>query len=117
MKINSTNEAAVAAPVSGPAGSGGAAAAASARAERNAPAGAAAQASDAGVSGTVTMSAAARSLGVASTSAGSGIDEAKVAAVKAAIAAGTFRVDSGAIADKLLTNAQEVLSRTRSRDA
>ena len=116
MKINSTNEAAVAAPVSGPAGSGGAAAA-SARAERNAPAGAAAQGADAGVSGTVTMSAAARSLGVASTSAGSGIDEAKVAAVKASIAAGTFRVDSGAIADKLLSNAQEVLSRTRSRDA
>ncbi len=114
MKINPTNDAAGAAAATGPAGSG---AVGSARAERHAPAGAAAHASDAGVSGTVTMSAAARSLGVASTTAGSGIDEAKVAAVKAAIAAGTFRVDSGAIADKLLTNAQEVLSRTRSRDA
>lgn len=114
MKISPMNDAALAATAAGTAGTAGAAAS---RAERNAPAGAAAPSSAAGVSGTVTVSAAARSLGVASTSAGSGIDEAKVAAVKASIAAGTFRVDSGAIADKLLSNAQEVLSRTRSRDA
>ena len=114
MKISPINDAA---PVATAAGTAGTAGAAASKAERNAPAGAAAQSSAAGESGTVTVSAAARSLGVASTSAGSGIDEAKVAAVKAAIAAGTFRVDSGAIADKLLSNAQEVLSRTRSRDA
>lgn len=59
----------------------------------------------------VSVSAAARSLEVSS--AGSGIDEAKVAAVRAAIANGTFTVDAGAIADKLLSNAQEVLSRMR----
>lgn len=59
----------------------------------------------------VTVSAAARSLEVSS--AGSGIDEAKVAAVRAAIADGTFTVDAGAIADKMLSNAQEILSRFR----
>jgi negative regulator of flagellin synthesis FlgM len=59
----------------------------------------------------VTVSAAVRSLeGV---SAGSGIDEAKVATVRAAIANGTFQVNAGVIADKLLANAQEVLSRSR----
>ncbi|MDM0014747.1 flagellar biosynthesis anti-sigma factor FlgM [Variovorax sp. J22P168] len=59
----------------------------------------------------VTVSAAARSLDAAS--AGSGIDGAKVAAVKAAIANGTFTVDAGAIADKMLSNAQEMLTRVR----
>lgn len=59
----------------------------------------------------VTVSAAARSLEVSS--AGSGIDEAKVAAVRAAIADGTFTVNAGAIADKMLSNAQEILSRLR----
>jgi len=33
--------------------------------------------------------------------------------VRAAIADGSFKVDSGAIADKLLANAQEFLSRAR----
>ncbi|MDI3381270.1 flagellar biosynthesis anti-sigma factor FlgM [Xenophilus aerolatus] len=59
----------------------------------------------------VTVSAAARSLEVSA--AGSGIDEAKVAAVRAAIADGTFTVNAGAIADKMLSNAQEILSRLR----
>lgn len=59
----------------------------------------------------VTVSAAARSLEVSA--AGSGIDEAKVAAVRAAIADGTFTVNAGAIADKMLSNAQEILSRFR----
>ncbi|MGI4779797.1 MAG: flagellar biosynthesis anti-sigma factor FlgM [Janthinobacterium lividum] len=114
MKINLLNDAALVV-----AAAGSASASAPSRADRHAASGtsAAAAADAAAVSDTVTVSAAARSLGVASTSAGSGIDHAKVAAVKASIAAGTFRVDSGAIADKLLSNAQEVLSRTRSRDA
>lgn len=45
--------------------------------------------------------------------AGSGIDETKVAAVRSAIANGTFRVNAEAIADKMLANAQEFLSHHR----
>ncbi len=60
----------------------------------------------------VSVSASARTLEAAAT-AGNGIDAAKVAAVRAAIADGSFKVDSGAIADKLLANAQEFLSRAR----
>lgn len=40
-------------------------------------------------------------------------DAGKVKAVKAAIDKGTFTVDAEAIADKLLSNAQETLSRSR----
>jgi negative regulator of flagellin synthesis FlgM len=64
-----------------------------------------------GAGATVTVSGAVRTLTVAS--AGTGIDEAKVATVKAAIAGGTFKVDSGAIADKMLSNAQEMLTRVK----
>ena len=103
MKINALNDAALAA-----------AALASGRSERGtAPAAGTGAPGAAGAGGTpVTVSAAARALDLAS--AGSGIDEAKVAAVKAAIANGTFKVNAGAIADKMLSNAQEVLSRVRS---
>lgn len=103
MKINALNDAALAA-----------ASLAATKAERGgAPAGAAApDAAGKVASGVpVTVSATARSLEVSS--AGTGIDEAKVAAVKAAIADGTFTVNPGAIADKLLSNAQEILSRVR----
>ena len=99
MKINPLNDAALAAAALG-----------APRPERSAAGVGTQGATGAGVP--VTVSAAARSLEV--TSAGSGIDEAKVAAVKAAIANGSFTVNPGAIADKLLANAQEVLSRTRS---
>ena len=40
-------------------------------------------------------------------------DKAKVDRIAAAIRDGRFQVDSGAIADKLIANAQELLSRTR----
>ena len=100
MKINALNDAALAA-----------ASLAATKAERGgAPAGTATPAA-AGSGVPVTVSATARSLEVSS--AGTGIDEAKVAAVKAAIADGTFSVNAGAIADKLLSNAQEILSRVR----
>lgn len=106
MKINPMNDAALAA----------ATAAASGAAVRNdrgaaAPA-AAAKVQDASSGVPVTMSAAARSL--EKSTAGSGIDEAKVAAMRAAISNGTFTVNAGNIADKLLSNAQEFLSRARS---
>ncbi|VWX60250.1 conserved hypothetical protein [Burkholderiales bacterium 8X] len=103
MKINSPNDAALAAVN-----------AAAVKAERGATTAAPAngRVQDAGAGTAVTMSTAARALD--STSAGSGIDEKKVAAMREAIANGTFTVNAGAIADKLLSNAQEFLSRARS---
>ena len=41
------------------------------------------------------------------------VDTAKVDAVRASIAQGTYVVNPEAIADKLLANAQEMLNRTR----
>ena len=41
------------------------------------------------------------------------IDQAKVDEIKAAIADGSYRVDPEAIADKMLSNAQEIFSRSR----
>ena len=58
----------------------------------------------------LTLSSAARA-----TDAGRGTGDfnaAKVKAVKAAIESGTFRVDAEAVADKLLSNAYETLSRS-----
>ena len=66
----------------------------------------------AGGGDSVTVSSAARSLDAA-TSADDGIDLERVASVRAAIAAGTYRVDAEKIADKLLANAQEMLGRAR----
>lgn len=60
----------------------------------------------------VTFSNAARGLDPASRNLGD-FDAGKVKAVRAAIDNGTFSVDAEAIADKLLANAQEVLSRSR----
>ncbi|NMM82228.1 flagellar biosynthesis anti-sigma factor FlgM [Acidovorax sp. SRB_14] len=41
-------------------------------------------------------------------------DADRVKAVRAAIERGTFKVDAGAVADKMLANATEILSRARS---
>ncbi|ODS67266.1 MAG: flagellar biosynthesis anti-sigma factor FlgM [Acidovorax sp. SCN 65-108] len=60
----------------------------------------------------VTVSTAARALDQTSRSTGD-FDASKVKAVRAAIEKGTFSVDAEAIADKMLSNAQEILTRSR----
>ena len=59
------------------------------------------------------MSTLARSLESTSRGQSADIDLKKVEAVKSAIQQGTYKVDADAIADKLLSNAQEMLGRTR----
>ncbi len=60
----------------------------------------------------VTVSTAARGLDPAARSAGD-FDAGKVKAVRTAIEQGTFSVNAEAVADKMLSNAQEILSRSR----
>ena len=60
----------------------------------------------------VTVSTAARALDQSPRTTGD-FDAGKVKAVRAAIEKGTFSVNAEAIADKLLSNAQEILSRSR----
>jgi negative regulator of flagellin synthesis FlgM len=60
----------------------------------------------------VTVSNLARGLEKASRSSGADVDVQKVATVKASIQDGTFVVNPEAIADKLLSNAQEMFKRT-----
>ena len=76
----------------------------------NANANAAQGARSAGVA--VTVSTLARSMEKPPVSNGAEVDTAKVAAVKTAIQNGTYVVNHEAIADKLLSNAQEMLART-----
>lgn len=70
----------------------------------------AAAASTAGVP--VTVSSAARALDQTARTTGD-FDAGKVKAVRTAIEKGTFSVDAEAIADKMLSNAQEILARSR----
>lgn len=60
----------------------------------------------------VTFSSAARTLDASARSQGD-FDAGKVRAMREAIEKGTFKINAGAIADKLLSNAQEVFSRAR----
>jgi negative regulator of flagellin synthesis FlgM len=62
----------------------------------------------------VTVSTLARSLEKSDATQPGDIDTAKVASVKSAIQDGTYVVNPEAIADKLLSNAQEMLNRTKS---
>lgn len=59
----------------------------------------------------VTVSSLARSMEVDGSSDVADVDMAKVSAVKQAISDGTYVVNPGVIADKLLSNAQEMLKR------
>jgi negative regulator of flagellin synthesis FlgM len=90
--------------------------AAAQKAGQGAPATASATASQstrsAGVA--VTVSTLARALEKPEASQPGDIDTVKVAAVKSAIQDGTYVVNPEAIADKLLSNAQEMLNRTTS---
>ncbi len=61
----------------------------------------------------VTVSSLARSMETDGTSDVAEVDMAKVSAVKQAISDGSYKVNAGAIADKLLSNAQEMLQRSR----
>ena len=63
-------------------------------------------------SATVALSSTASTLLSGGTS--SEFDADKVARMSEAIAGGTFKVDAGAIADKLIANAQELLSKVKS---
>lgn len=60
----------------------------------------------------VTVSTLARGLEKASRSGSADVDVQKVASVRAAIQEGTYVVNPEAIADKLLSNAQEMLNHT-----
>ncbi len=60
----------------------------------------------------VTVSTAARALDQTTRATGD-FDASKVKAVRSAIERGTFSVDADAIADKMLSNAQEILARSR----
>jgi negative regulator of flagellin synthesis FlgM len=80
------------------------------KAEPNAAQSATSAASNAGVSVVITSTA--RTLGKDAVSQSSEIDSKKVEAMKAAIADGSFTVNPEAIADKLLSNAQEMLRTT-----
>jgi negative regulator of flagellin synthesis FlgM len=61
----------------------------------------------------VTVSTLARTLGASSRGEAADVDMEKVNSVRAAIQKGTFAVNPEAIADKLLSNAQEMLNRSQ----
>ena len=88
-----------------------AASGAAAPAKKEAAATATSTASSSGVA--VTVSTSVRSLEQANRGEAADIDTEKVNAVRQAIEDGTYVVNAEAIADKLLSNAQEMLNRTQ----
>ena len=61
----------------------------------------------------ITVSTAARSLSAAGRTDAADVDMDKVNAVRAAIQQGTYKINADAIAGKLLSNSQELLTRNR----
>jgi negative regulator of flagellin synthesis FlgM len=121
MKISQQSSAELTGALSAPtaATKAGTAAPASRSAEAKAPAAATPPSTTASTASTaVTVSSLARSLEPGAALAAAGVGAAqpdfnarKVAEVRAAIAQGTYKVNAGAIADKLLSNAQQLLRR------
>ena len=74
-----------------------------------------AAASSAGVA--VTVSKLARTLGQSAPEVDPDIDAARVAQVRSAIDNGTFKANPQVIADRLLSNAQEMLNRARKQSS
>ncbi|MGP1629202.1 MAG: flagellar biosynthesis anti-sigma factor FlgM [Giesbergeria sp.] len=66
----------------------------------------------AGAGVAVTLSRSARSIEQSSRTS-SDFDAGRVKAVRSAIESGTFKVDAGAIADKMLANAEEIIGHSR----
>ncbi len=77
-----------------------------------APEGAKAAAGAAGGGVAVTLSRNAREI-EHNSRATADFDAGKVKAVRSAIESGTFKVDAGAIADKMLANAEEIIAHSR----
>lgn len=98
--------------VSTPPAASGTSAASAKAASQGAAATASRNASSAGVS--VTVSAQVRTLAQADRSESADVDMDKVNAVRSEIEQGTYVVNPEVIADKLLSNAKEMLDRTRS---
>lgn len=61
----------------------------------------------------VTLSSRTREMGRSDLGASADVDMEKVNAVRAAIAQGTYKVNAGAIADKMLSGAREFLGQAR----
>jgi|SRR6185369_7040848 len=61
----------------------------------------------------VNLSALSRTLSDLETKVGGGVDTQRVAAIKAAIANGDFKVDAGAVADGLVNSVKDMLTKQR----
>lgn len=112
MKIGQTPDNSIQVQLGNAAGAQKAGQNANANASAAASSGAAQSTRSAGVA--VTVSTLARGLEKSGRNEGADVDTQKVASVRAAIENGSYVVNPGAIADKLLTNAQEMLKRTTS---
>ena len=112
MKIESSPDSYIGSVAGGPQKAASAPAAGSENAAAGAVAGAAAAAkSQAGI--TVTLSSASQAMSSASGTGGEVFNAQKVEAMKLSIANGTFQVNPEAIADKMLSNAAEMLGNAR----
>jgi negative regulator of flagellin synthesis FlgM len=112
MKIGQTPDNSIQVQLGNAAGAQKAGQNANANASAAASSGAAQSTRSAGVA--VTVSTLARGLEKSGRNEGADVDTQKVASVRAAIENGSYVVNPEAIADKLLSNAQEMLNRTTS---